>query len=422
MQTPALRSGARESQDKGLIHPSFPGAGAGLDLTFPITPDRGAPLAPWAPAEGAGARPGWRGGASVAAAALSFALFRDDAALLAAWQQLEVAATMPMQGYGFSAALADTFLADSDIQVFSVGQGAELGGLIPLCRAPGHFARWTMLGANETGEPGDALCLDPETLDALARAVIRDGRALELHRIPAGSPFIPALKAALKGKGWVQVRPAGPMPTIALDASWREPAAHFNAGRRSDFRRAARRAAELGAVSFEMLSPTPAEFDVLFDEAVAVEVRSWKREAGTAIAVNRAKEECFRRFFRWGAAQGAFRIAFMRIDGAAVAMQMALEWGGRYWLFKIGFDEEYARCSPGSLLMLHAIGWAAERGLVAYELLGNVEPWIATFWTQDRHDCVRLRAYPYNMRGAAAFAGDAFGWLQTRLASRKADA
>jgi hypothetical protein len=276
-----------------------------------------------------------------------------------------------------------------------------------------------MLGAKETGEPGDALCLDPDTAALLAQAVVRDGRAVELHRIPAGSPFIPALKAALRGKGWVQVRPAGPMPTIALDASWQDPAARFNAGRRSDFRRAARRAAELGAVAFEMLSPTAAEFDALFDEAVAVEARSWKSDAGTAIAVDRAKEECFRRFFRWGAERGLFRIAFLRIDGAAVAMQMALEWGGRYWLFKIGFDEAYARCSPGSLLMLHSIGWAAAQGLCAYELLGNVEPWIATFWTQDRHECVRLRAYPCNAKGAAVFAGDALGWLQTRLARGK---
>lgn len=388
------------------------GGGAGQLLTFPMTPLHSEQPAPRAWPDGARRR-ALRSAAP--AAALSFALFRDDAALLAAWQQLEVAASMPMQGYGFSAALADTFLAEADIQVFSVGEGEALAGLIPLCRKPGRFARWTMLGANETGEPGDALCLDPEALGALARAVVRDGRALELHRIPAGSPFIPALRAALRGKGWVQVRSAGPMPTIALDASWRDPASHFNAGRRSDFRRAARRAAELGAVTCEMLSPTPAEFDALFDEAVAVEVRSWKREAGTAIAVDRAKEECFRRFFRWGAEQGAFRIGFLRIDGTAVAMQMALEWGGRYWLFKIGFDEDYARCSPGSLLMLHSLGWAAGRGLVAYELLGNVEPWIATFWTQDRHECVRLRAYPFNVKGAAVFAGDVSGWLRSRL-------
>lgn len=389
-------------------------------MSFPITPEISAQLAARPRAGAAGRADG--PGAALAAFSLPFARFREDPALLAAWQWLELAAAMPMQGQGFAAALADTLAAGADMRIFAVGDGTDLAGLLPLCRGPGRFARWTLPGAVETGEPGDALCLNAGAAAALAEAVVRDGRALELHRVPADSPFIPALRAALRGRGLVSVRPASPMPTIALDASWQDPAAHFNAGRRSDFRRAARRAAELGTVSFETLAPGPDAFDALFDEAVAVEGRSWKRAAGTAIAVDRAKEECFRRFFRAAAGQGQFRIAFLRIDGVAVAMQMALEWQGRYWLFKIGFDEAFARCSPGSLLMLHSIGRAAERGLAAYELLGNVEPWIARFWTQDGHECVRLRAYPFNARGAAAIGGDAWGWLRARLAAGKAGA
>jgi CelD/BcsL family acetyltransferase involved in cellulose biosynthesis len=171
-------------------------------------------------------------------------------------------------------------------------------------------------------------------------------------------------------------------------------------------------------VSFELLSPSPDEFDALFDEAVGVELRSWKREAGTAIAVDRAKESCFRHYFRSACEDGTFRIAFMRIDGRAVAMQMGLECLDRYWLFKIGFDESFERCSPGTLLMLHTIGWAANRELTAYELLGNVEPWIAQFWTREQHDCVCVRAYPFNARGAVAFAADAIVWLRKRLAGR----
>ncbi|HYD36084.1 MAG TPA: GNAT family N-acetyltransferase, partial [Allosphingosinicella sp.] len=163
----------------------------------------------------------------------------------------------------------------------------------------------------------------------------------------------------------------------------------------------------------------PGELDALFDEAVAVEARSWNREAGTAIAVDRAKESCFRHYFRSACERGTFRIAFMRIDGRAVAMQMALEWQRRYWLLKIGFDEEFGRCSPGSLLMLHTLGWAAERELEGYELLGNVEPWIAHFWTREQHDCVCLRAYPFNAGGAVALAADAAAWLRSRLASAR---
>lgn len=353
--------------------------------------------------------------AAAASSALPFHRFREEEALVRGWRRLEETASLPMQSFAFASALADTLLADADIQVFHIRKGDEVAALLALCRRPGRLARWTMVASHQVCEPDDALCRDPRAARLLAEAIIRDGRALEVDRIPAGSPLIPALREAVRGKGWMSVRPATPTPTITLDPRWRDPSSCFNSGRRSDFRRAARRASEFGRVSFEILSPKPDEFGALFDEAIEVEARSWKREAGTAIAVDRAKESCFRHYFRSACERGEFRIAFMRIDGRAVAMQMALESLGRYWLFKIGFDESFERCSPGTLLMLHTIGWAAERELKAYELLGNLEPWIAQFWTREQHDCVWVRAYPFNARGAAAFAADAAASLRKRL-------
>ena len=322
---------------------------------------------------------------------------------------------MPTQAPAFTTALARTLLAEAEVEIFFVEEGDGIAALLPLCRDRGALSRWRMIGAWEVFEPGDSLCRDAEAAQLLAERLVRDGRALRLDRVPAGSALVPALRAAICGKGWLSVRPGTATPTLPLDASWRDPQSRFNSGRRSDFRRAARRAGEFGQVTYEILSPSPAEFDALFDEAIGVEVRSWKREAGTAIAVDRAKEGFFRDFFRSACADGTFRLAFMRIDGEVVAMQMALEQLDRYWLFKIGFDEGFGRCSPGTLLMLHTIGWAAERGLKAYELLGHVEPWIAQFWTQERHDCVRLRTYPSNLRGMAAFAADAMIWLRHGL-------
>jgi CelD/BcsL family acetyltransferase involved in cellulose biosynthesis len=347
--------------------------------------------------------------------AMAFDRFCGEEALVRSWLRLEESASLPMQSHAFASALAGTLLADAHIDIFFVRERDEVAALLALCRERGRFARWTMVGAHQVCEPDDALCRTPQAARLLAEAIVGDGRALDFDRVPAGSELIPALRDSLRGKGWMSVRPATPTPTIALDERWKDPASRFNSGRRSDFRRAARRAGEFGQVSFEILSPGPDAFDALFDEAIGVEMRSWKREAGTAIAADRAKENCFRHYFRSACEQGSFRIAFMRIDGRAVAMQMALETLGRYWLFKIGFDEEYERCSPGTLLMLHTIGWAAERELEAYELLGNLEPWIAQFWTREQHDCLWVRAYPYNARGAAAFAADAFASLRKRL-------
>jgi hypothetical protein len=322
---------------------------------------------------------------------------------------------LPTQAADFVASLAGTMLAGMPIRLFEAAGLEDVEALLPLCRGPGPFARWRMPGAQEVFEPGDALCRDAVAAGRLARELAAQTRPIELARVPAASPLVAGLKAAMKGRGWISVRPATPSPTIALGPEWREPESRFNSRRRSDFRRAARRAEEFGEVRCEMLAPTPAEFDALFDQAIAVEARSWKRAARTAIACDPAKEAFFRGYLRSACAKGEGRVAFLRIDGRVVAMQLAVEWGTRYWLYKIGYDEAYARCSPGTLLMLHALCDAADRGLTGFELMGDSEAWIADLWTREAHECVRVRTYPYSLAGVVAGLHDGLAWARGRL-------
>lgn len=340
---------------------------------------------------------------------------RGVEALVRGWEQLQSCATMPTQGADFTAALGETLLADIPITLVEAADTKGTGAVLPLCRGRGRFARWRIPGAQEVFEPGDALCRDAPSVARLAQYLARQSRPIDLHRLPADSPLIPALKVAMKGRGWVSVRPARPSPYIALDASWTEPESRFSSRRRSDFRRAARRAAEFGAVQCEVLAPVPGEFERLFEEAVALEARSWKRAAGTAIACDPAKEAFFRSYFSAACERGELRAAFLRIGGRAVAMQLAVEWAGRYWLYKIGYDEAYARCSPGTLLMLHALADAAKRGLTGFELMGNAEDWIAELWTREQHECRRVRTYPLGPAGLAAWLADGFAWMRERL-------
>lgn len=336
-------------------------------------------------------------------------------ALLLGWARLESRASLPTQDARFVLALGQTLLKQSPIMLFQAGLPDRPAAMLALCRSAGMLARWRLPGAREIYEPCDALCRDEETAGVLARQIVAQGRPLDLDRVPAASPLIPALREAMKGRGWLRLRPAAPCPRIELGPAWGEPESRFNAGRRSDFRRAARRAAEFGAVTFALEAPTPDRLDALFDEAIGVELQGWKRQAGTAIASDPAKEAFFRAYLRSAAEAGTLRIAFLRIDGKAAAMQLAVEWAGRYWLYKIGYDEAYARCSPGTLLMLHTLGEAARRGLRSYELLGEAEPWIAELWTREHGACLRLRTYPFNLRGAAAFARDALAWGGRRM-------
>lgn len=323
----------------------------------------------------------------------------------------------------FHRALADTMLAGRVRHFAVVREKARVVAVLPLCRRKGWLGRWHAAGARQVYEPVDALCRDEAAAQALAGELARLRRPLRLERIPADSPLVSALQGAMKGRGLLVIRPATGCPTItiqpdATDPGAIDPEARFNSGRRSDFRRARRRAEAEGPVTFEMHAPCRESFDALFDEAVEIERRGWKGEAGSALGCDPAKAAFFRDFLGRASSEGACRIAFMRIGGKAVAMQLAVEFQRRYWLFKIGFDTAFARMSPGNLLMLHALADATGRGLLGIELLGEVEPWIMDVWTREATACLRLQTYPFNLHGLVALAVEVTNWLWQRRPGR----
>jgi CelD/BcsL family acetyltransferase involved in cellulose biosynthesis len=120
-----------------------------------------------------------------------------------------------------------------------------------------------------------------------------------------------------------------------------------------------------------------------------------------------------RRFFEQYTAiaseRGILRLCFLKIGGHTAAIQIAVESGGGFWLLKVGYDETFSRSSPGNLLMLETLRYAAKRGLRSYEFLGSAEPW-TEMWTNRVRPCVSVRAYPNNVRGAAALS-----WMQSAL-------
>lgn len=334
------------------------------------------------------------------------------------WRRLEEHATLPSQTLAFHTALARTMMGSRIVEIATAREMEDVVAILPLCRRRGWWRRWHAAGARQVYEPVDALCRSAQDAALLARVLARLSRPLRLDRVPAESPLVAALVAAMKGRGLIVTRPAQSSPTITFAPGETDPEQRFNAGRRSDFRRARRRAEALGDVLFEMHAPPPETFDDLFEQAVAVEQRGWKGEAGTALGTDAAKASFFRDFLFRASQEGHCRIALMRIGGSAVAMQLGVEFQRRYWLFKIGFDQNFARCSPGNLLMLHAMADTAARGLLGVELLGEVESWIIETWTQDAIDCLRVQTYPFNLRGLATFLAECAIWAWHRLPFR----
>src|SRR5262245_14155234 len=198
--------------------------------------------------------------------------------LAGVWDSLAATSASPMHQYIWARACAEAFDANAKLQMVAVGSAAHPLAFAPLVKRGGIVSRLEMLGVRELYEPMDFLYADPSHLFTLAEALAEMGAVLSLGRLPSDSPIIAALHKAYRGRGWIHTLPAASCPYISLNADWMEPERQFNAGRRSDFRRAQRHAEKLGTVSYEMASPTPAALEPLLQEAYAVESAGWKAD------------------------------------------------------------------------------------------------------------------------------------------------
>jgi CelD/BcsL family acetyltransferase involved in cellulose biosynthesis len=338
------------------------------------------------------------------------------AGLIPGWSRLALeSGAMPTQDASWSIAAADSVDAGGALSIVVVGDFEQPRAVAPLVR---RGSQLELLGAEMLHEPTELLAEDDDALRELAKGIGSLRTPVVLHRLPAASPSIRALKQAFRPFGVVMARASYGHGVISLSDEWTEPEGRLSKRRASDIRRARRRAEGEGEVKIELLDPAVDEVDGLLEEAFAIEARSWKGREGTALAVDGARGDFYRRYCSSAAERGELRIAFLGIGGRRVAMQVAVESRSRLWLLKIGHDEAVKRCSPGMLLLLEVVRAAAAEGLEAVQLLGGIEPW-TSMWTEDVEECVTLVAYPPGPRSLSAALGHVGAAAQSRREGRR---
>ena len=111
----------------------------------------------------------------------------------------------------------------------------------------------------------------------------------------------------------------------------------------------------------------------------------------------------YRRVAAWAAERGWLRLAFLRLDGRALAFDLALEAGGRHFLLKTGYDPAFTGLSPGLLLRLHMLERAFAAGLESYEFCGAAEPWKLE-WAPATRRVLAIEAFAPTAAGSLARA------------------
>ena len=221
---------------------------------------------------------------------------------------------------------------------------------------------WSALRASR--EPWDLLQLsrvadDSRTLASVAALAIRDGCQTGTWR------------------GDVS-------PYLTLARTWESYYASLPAKFRSNLRNRLARLARFGEPRLEIVERPDA---AAREDAVRLETSGWKDESRTSIASDAAVHRFYAQLADRAAASGWLRLMFLTVAGRRIATSYGSVFDHRLFLFKTGYDPDYATCAPFKLLTLFAIQSAYAEGLREVDFLGDAEPWKLEWTSTSRaHD------------------------------------
>jgi CelD/BcsL family acetyltransferase involved in cellulose biosynthesis len=316
------------------------------------------------------------------------------------WDELAGRArAVPFVRPGWIAAWWDEF-GDGALEILTLRRGGRLAGVLPLC---GDQTSLRSPTNDQTPEFG-FVAEDAAAADELAAAALDSaGRRLTLSFVDASGWELAALRDRAEARGYrVLARPVVRPPYLVVEGDW-EAFENRLAGRLlRDLRRRRRRLEDEGVLTFEVSDGTTGLEDLL-EDGFRVETSGWKAAQQTAIVSRPETRRFFTEVARWAAGRGWLRLAFLRLDGRALAFQFGLEEGGAYYFLKGGYETEFHRFAPGKLLVQEMLERAFSSDLERFEFLGQPESWKLE-WTDDVRVLVVVDAFAPSLPGRADWA------------------
>jgi CelD/BcsL family acetyltransferase involved in cellulose biosynthesis len=333
----------------------------------------------------------------------SLVLLDGVAPIAREWEELaNHASSAPFLRPGWFAAWAGAF-APGGVTVFALRRGGRIVALVPLLRRR-HSLR---SATNEHSPEFGLVAEDADGAVALTSAIFvgRPKMARFDYLDPRGGVG-DLLEAARTARYRTVLQTILRSPYLEIRGNWDAYRARLKRKTRHEVDRLSRRLAAEGDVSLDVADGT-VRLDELLTEGFALEASGWKTARGTAIISRPQTSAFYRGVARWASDCGMLSLAFLRLDGRAIAFSFALEEAGVYYVLKGGYDVAFGRHGPGILLRQALLARAFERGLKQYEFLGADEPWKRA-WTSSVRDRTRFIAYSPSAFGVAGWVADRY--------------
>ena len=285
-----------------------------------------------------------------------------DIADIQRWRELAARALEPnvFLEPSFALAAAKYLPGADDVGALLIRDGARLTGLLPgrveglaAGRPVPTFVGWTHAYA-------------PLSTPLLDRDVPKEAIGCVLYALPLipGRPQLLLYPSVNEGGAVAQLRASElarkgiPLSRFGSHqramlrcAASNDPLASISGGRLKELRRQRRRLGELGTLVQRSLTQGKELADAI-EAYLSLEARGWKGKAGSAAQSNAATRAFLQEAVTALAAEHKARIDLLELGSTPVAAAITLFSGDRAWFWKIAYDEDYARFSPGVQLAL----------------------------------------------------------------------
>jgi CelD/BcsL family acetyltransferase involved in cellulose biosynthesis len=329
------------------------------------------------------------------------------------WEQSEVA--NPTVRAEIIALWIEAFAPRARCCVLAVEQeGRFLAGL-PLV---GHWWRRVVPVGRLTGnawcQAADLLLDDrsgtprEEILDALAAALDRLPWPLAmLDDVPVAAPRWRDLAAAVERRGiGVCVQTEYHVGRVRVPADWNALESSWSKNHRRKLRRTLAKIERDGGcrlVRHETIDPIDAA--ALLRPAFEMENNGWKGAAGTSVLGSPFVLAFYDRVARQLAAWNQLDVQYLELAGRNIAFNYGCRAKGIAFGAKVGYDEQFARYSPGHILVYHLLrDYHAAGEPAVHDFVGPLADWTSD-WANERYPVGRMVIGSSRWLGKAAFRG-----------------
>ncbi|MDG2223969.1 MAG: GNAT family N-acetyltransferase [Rubripirellula sp.] len=143
---------------------------------------------------------------------------------------------------------------------------------------------------------------------------------------------------------------------IEIENDWESYHSRLSKGFRKKMRKATREAKQQGELEYiSMRNLDASQIRNALQAGFEVEHKSWKSSSRTSVLATEGMLEYYIESAEILAQAGEMEILNLQIGGNLVAFEMGYVSQGTYFSFKVGYDSQYAKLSPGQLLVSHQL-------------------------------------------------------------------